>query len=195
MELWFYEIMVIWRIDVKIEILDSDFPRLQSLAEPFVDTPASVITKLLDTYASQVATLRSDDQSDRHGTYAIDALPPLTHAKVMGGHFDGERPLKPNWDSFVRHSLIEVIKKSGSVDELRRLSGANVHDGRFEEHGYKYVPEHRFSFQGVSAEDAVKIVGRCARALGASFEIEFVWRDKPDAHRPGERGTIRYAKP
>lgn len=178
---------------MKIDISDSDFPRLQALAEPFVDTPGSVVSKLLDMFEqTQSGSLPRLSSTPQSGVYALESLPPLTHAKVMGGHFGGTKPAKQNWDSFVRHALVEVLKKSGSVDELRRLSSANVREGRFEEQGYKYVPEHRFSFQGVSAEDAVKIIGRCARAMSAPFEIEFVWRDKPDAHRPGERGKIKY---
>ncbi|MGN6497873.1 MAG: T4SS efffector SepA family protein [Tsuneonella sp.] len=177
---------------MKIDILDSDFPRLQALAQPFVDTPATVVSKLLDAFEGRQVDRTLPENSPRESSYSLEALPPLTHAKVMGGHFNGVKPSKHNWDSFVRHSLIEVLKKAGSVDDLRRLSGANIREGRFEDHGYKYVPEHRLSFQGVSAEDAVKIIGRCGRALNVPFEIEFVWRDKPDAHRPGERGRIKY---
>ena len=178
---------------MKIDILDSDFPRLQALAEPFIDTPATVISKLLDEFEQRQTAKLPAGSSVKAPSYSLQSLPPLTHTKVMGGHFNGAKPAKQTWDSYVRHALIEVLKKAGSVEELRRLSGANVREGRFEEQGYKYIPERRFSFQGVSAEDAVKIIGRCARTLNVPFEIEFVWRDNPDAHRPGERGTIKYA--
>lgn len=177
---------------MKIDILDSDFVRLKALAEPFIDTPGSVISKLLDAYEGVQVAPTVPTQISRENVFSLEDMPPLTHAKIMGGHFAGKKPAKQNWDSFVRHSLVEVLKKCGSVDDLRRLSGANVREGHYDERGYKHVAEYKFSFQGVSAEDAVKIIARCARALSAPFEIEFVWRDNPDAHRPGERATIKY---
>src|SRR5690348_14558358 len=116
---------------MKIDILDSDYPRLQALAEPFVDSPATVVSKLLDLYEQAHPGQTISPKSSREGVYLLNGLPPLTHAKVMGGHFNGAKPQKQNWDSFVRHALIEVLKKSGSVDELRRLSGANIREGHF----------------------------------------------------------------
>lgn len=177
---------------MKIEILDSDFVRLQTIAEPLIDTPASVVTRLLDMFErvkvdhQPPATVKSDEK------YTLETIPPLTHTKIMSGHFNNSKPSKQNWDSFVRQSLIEVLKYSESIEDLRRKSGANVKEGQFEDHGYKYVAENNFSFQGVSAEDAVKIIGRCARALDVSFEIEFIWRENPDAYRPGKRGLIKF---
>jgi hypothetical protein len=177
---------------MKIEIADSDFPRLQAIAQPFVDTPASVITRLLDLYENGIAAKPATERFPDIKRHSLEKLPPLTHTKVMDGHFDGAKPSKFNWDGFVRHALIQALGASGSIDGLRRASGANIKEGKFEDQGYKFVPSHNFSFQGVSAEDAAKIIGRCARSLKVPFKIEFIWRDKPDAFRPGERGFIEF---
>jgi len=177
---------------MKIDIADSDFPRLQAMAQPFVDTPASVITRLLDLYEGGLSAPTSPERFPDTKRHSLENLPPLTHTKVMDGHFDGAKPSKFNWDGFVRHALIQTLGATGSIDGLRRASGANIKGAKFENQGYKFVPSHNFSFQGVSAEDAAKIIGRCARSLKVPFKIEFVWRDKPDAFRPGERGFIEF---
>jgi len=177
---------------MKIDISETDFRRLQTIAEPFVDTPATVITKLLNSYDQKKAAVVAASKSSNIERHALESLPPLTHTKVMDGHFDGAKPSKFNWDGFVRHALIQVLGVTNSVDSLRRASGANIKEGKYESQGYKFVPGYNFSFQGVSAEDAAKIIGRCARSLEVPFKIEFIWRDKLDAFRPGERGYIEF---
>jgi hypothetical protein len=177
---------------MKIDIVDSDYPRLQLLAVPFVDSPASVITKLLDEKLAGQGVASKPIRGVRAGVYSLEALPPLTHAKIMGGHFASRPPEKSNWDGFVRAALTAVLTAVGSVDELRRISGAHVREGKFDKHGFKHVPEHDFSFQGVSATDAIQIIARCARHMKLPFQIEFVWRERPDAFAPGERGVIQF---
>ncbi len=178
----------------QIEIADSDFQRLQSLAEPFVDTPAIVISKLLDAYLMKqpAADSRPSTQSIESSLrYSANSPPPLTHSKVMEAAFGSSNPKKPTWDSLVRLALEKTFSASGkSIQSLRRVSGANLVEGRKANEGYKFHQEIDCSFQGVSAEDAMKIVARCARELGERLYVEFVWRDKPDAHKPGKRAVI-----
>ena len=177
---------------MKIEIADSDFPRLKALAEPFVDTPATVITKLLDQFESIGVPAKGVENQSGPTRYSLESLPPLTHTKIMSGNFNNKRPDKINWDGFVRQALMNVFDKLKSTDGVRRASGAQIRDGKFEDHGFKYIQSVGFSYQGVSAGDAIQIIGRCAREIGQPFEIEFVWRDNADAFQPGKRGIIGY---
>lgn len=178
-----------------IELSDADFQRLQKIAVPLVDTPETVIRKLLDSYertngkAPPPSTLPSASPGPKH--YDARSIPPLTHTKLLAGEFDGVRPQRTTWDGLVRLALVRVWEKSGDVRELKRMAGANVVGGEKHDEGYKFLPSHGFSYQGVSAEDAAKIIVRCARALGCGACFEFEWRDKPEAHRPGQRAAVR----
>ncbi len=62
-----------------IRISDETFSRLQQLAEPLVDTPASVIDKLLDQYESGIKTSKSLEKrelytvSSNHNLFLVPA--------------------------------------------------------------------------------------------------------------------------
>ncbi|RUZ22716.1 hypothetical protein EN949_19195, partial [Mesorhizobium sp. M7A.F.Ca.US.007.01.2.1] len=145
----------------RIEISDADYERLKALAEPFVDTPATVIGRLLDRY--------SGHSDQKKGTEAnplpmmFTEIPPLTHAKFLDGNLDGKSPEKKAWDAFLVVALNAALEKLNDLDELRKVSGANLKNGRKEDEGYKYLAEKKYSYQGVSAEDAMKIVQRLCK--------------------------------
>lgn len=184
-----------------IDISDADFRRLQKIAEPLVDSPADVCRRLLDLWFQQQQTLESPPAvaiaSEIH-IYREADLPALTkkkallHTKLLAGRFGDRKPSKQNWDAMVRLALVTVINEYKTVEELRRLSGANVVSGPKNDEGYKLVEEFGFSYQGVSAPDAVDIILRCARSLKQPVYLEFEWRDKAAAYRPGERAAIRF---
>jgi hypothetical protein len=179
-----------------IEITDHDFARLQKVAIPFIDTPATAFTKVMDAFEGNntivgpaLALVRTECALP---VYHHDNLPPLTHTKLLEARFGDVQPEKSSWDALVRLALVEVRKKVGTIQDLRKMAAANVVEGRKDDEGYKFLPEHGFSYQGVSAEDAVKIVFRCAKGLKVDFSAEFEWRSKEDAYRPGERARLEY---
>ena len=181
-----------------IEIADRDFVRLQRVAVPFIDTPATALTKVLDALESLSAEIgdnRTQPIVSTMATYHHDNLPPLIHAKLLDAEFGGKQPDKMTWDALVRLALVEAKSKTGTVQGVQKISAANLIGGRKEDEGYKYVADHGFSYQGVSAEDAVKIVFRCAKVMGLDFSAEFEWRSKEDAFRPGERARLEFRAP
>lgn len=177
-----------------VEISEDNFKRLQRVAIPIIDNPNSVITRLLDSYEKNNtinnSTLNKKMDFDNYEKFGSDKVPPLLHTKLMSAHFNGLVPERTNWDSLVRLALKQLFDKYKSVEDLRRFSGANVVHGPKSNEGYKFVSSHRFSYQGVSAEDAAKIVVRCAKALKCRVLFEFEWRDKEGAYRPGKRGRV-----
>lgn len=176
-----------------IEIFESDFTRLQRIAVPLVDTPATVFTRLLDFYESiDKETQPTPKSPPATSTFDAKSIPPMVHTKLLSASLGGVEPEKAAWDALVRLALIKVFEANNkNAAELRRLSGANVASGRKETDGYKFVASHGFSYQGVSAEDAIDIIARCAKTLGQCVDMEFEWRNKEGAFKPGERATIR----
>lgn len=179
-----------------IEITDHDFTRLQKVAVPFIDTPATAFTKVMDAFERSMGCANSVDvpvpAASTLPVYHHDNLPPLTHTKLLEARFGGVQPEKAAWDALVRLALVEVRNKVGTIQDLRKMAAANVVEGRKDDEGYKFLPEHGFSYQGVSAEDAVKIVFRCAKGLKVDFAAEFEWRSKEDAYRRGERARLEH---
>jgi hypothetical protein len=177
-----------------IEISDTDFQRLQKIAVPLIDTPKTVLTKLLDSY--EKANGAQVPNGPARAPVAVEQfgpgnIPPLTHTKLMAAQFDNAAPEKTSWDSLVQLALTRVMEKCKDARELQRLSGANLVGGEKHDDGYKHLASHGFSYQGVSAEDAAKIVVRCAKALGRSAFFEFEWRDKEGAFKPGQRAIVK----
>ena len=203
----------------RIEIADTDFKRLQDLAKQHLVNPdditdefrasvnsgimATMITKVLDQYeanntATPVQVGNSPEsvpplisRTDKtHHTFDKTTIPNMRHTKLMKGSFGQSSPKAATWNGMVELVLVAVFGSSGSVEELQRVSGANVVQGKKDDAGYRHVPEHDFSYQGVSATDAVEVIRRCARALTCPAHIEFEWRHKQGTLHPGETATL-----
>ncbi|MCK0167453.1 hypothetical protein MWU52_07835 [Jannaschia sp. S6380] len=174
-----------------IEVQDRDFARLQALAVPLEDTAASVVTRLLDRF--EASTEAADSGAIESVVYGPTDIPPMRHTKLLDGSIENRTPEKMTWDAMIRLAFHAVLERDPSIDNLRKTSGANVVSGRKETEGYKYDQKFDFSYQGVSAEDAVKILVRCVKQLQTIGSIEFEWRQKEDAHKPGQRASLRLA--
>jgi hypothetical protein len=87
---------------------------------------------------------------------------------------------------------IMARKRLGSYDAVRKASHANLRQGRYEENGYKYLPEADLSIQGVDANLACEHSFRLAKAMNISLKVTFEWRDKEDAAHPGQTGIIEW---
>ena len=176
-----------------VSLSNAVYARLQKLAIPFVDTPETVIARLLDQAEKTGLTERIGKNALKvaTSTYSSESLPPLVHTKLLAANFDGEVLEKTTWDGFVRLALLAVLRKVNNVQELKRISAANLVQGKKEDEGYKFVSSHNFSYQGVSAEDAVAIIRRCAKGTNSRASFEFEWRDKEGAHLPGQRATVQ----
>ena len=175
----------------QIDVEERDWVRLQGYAKPFEDTPASVVSRVLDFYERNHEERSRDAWNEAWvADYGPHSLPPLRHAKVLSADVQGQTPDKRTWDAILRHVLLRVCADVGSVERLRTISGANVEEGLKTDDGYKHIAEENFSYQGVSADDAVKIINRSASYLNVPVRVEVEWRHKDGAYRPGERARI-----
>jgi hypothetical protein len=175
-----------------IEIDEGVFKRLQAIAIPFVDTPSLTIKRLLDQAENKDSTSAAicAPVPAFAGVFSEPNLPPLVHVRLLRAEFGTHEPTKVNWDSLVQLALSKVNSNVKTARELHAASGANVVDGAKSDDGYKYIEKEGFSYQGVSAQEAVRIVASCSRFLKIKTRIEFEWRVKAGAFRPGERAII-----
>ena len=193
-----------------VEVSDTDFKRLQNIAEPLVDTTlrtavpelraevskiaiAAAVSRVLDSYEARGGAMPAPSGSpngSRMLTYDATNIPNMRHTKLLNGRFGKENPERTTWDAMVSLALVSAHTSSGGVQNLYRIAGANVVPGKKDTEGYKHVPGQDFSYQGVSATGAVEIIRRCAKALHCGAYIEFEWRNKKDALHPGERAVL-----
>lgn len=177
-----------------IEITEPDFKRMQLLAEPLVDTPASLFTKMLDVFEKHGKNLVSSLASSNRETkvYSFDAPPPLVHVKVISGLIGTSTPRKANWDSMVALCLELVLEQNVSPERAGTLIDLNIKRGRKVDEGYKYLEDSNVSYQGVSAKHAALIIGKTARFLRSGAHVDFIWREREDAFAPGKVGALSY---
>lgn len=177
-----------------ILITEKTFHRLEKMITSFNDSPETVITRLLDQYDKSNKKLSEFDIPEvtnrKIQSYTSEIIPKLRFAKLLDASFDDTKPEKNNWNEIVKLALIKVLETCNSVNELKRISGANVVAGSKGDTGYKFIQTHNFSYQGVNSINAAEIVQRCASYLECNACLEFEWRFKEGAFNPGERALL-----
>lgn len=177
-----------------VELTESTFKRLQALAKPLIDTPSTVVDRLIDHYEDvrEGVDTPAANGKDQVAKFTFDPaeVPSLTHTKLRKASF-GERELaRPNWNELVRSAIEAGLDRLKSLDELLQLTDARIVKGTKTDEGFSPLPSRGISVQGVDAHDAWRIAYGLARKLSLPVEVIFEWRDKEGAAHPGEIGTI-----
>ncbi len=188
-----------------IQISDDNFTKLQELAVPLVDTPDSVISRLLKSYTQFTANhsdlpVRTPKPSR---PIAVDGgvsilkftesnLPDLTHTTFVSGNADGRVATDWNHLMLVAHG-ISFERLNGDVNALKILSSANIKSGEHFDHGFKSIKGYPFSVQGVETNKACAIILRLARHFKFPVVVEFRWQQKERAAYPGQSGRLTFA--
>jgi hypothetical protein len=201
-----------------IEVPDALFSRLQKLAIPLVDTPTTVIERVVNHYEScketEVAILERayghveswgqgkrgaapEQQGDprfKSQTFEPKSPPDLRHTRIISAGFAGRGA--DGWNRLVHVAHVEAMRRLGSVDALRRMSKSNMIVGRpmseDEKKGYRYIAEINVSIQNVDAGHAWSNSLRLAEALNVELEVDFEWMPKNEAAYPGQMGRLSY---
>jgi hypothetical protein len=174
-----------------VSLTPKTFERLQRLAKPFVDTPETVIARLLDLHEGQQGQALAGAEPPR-GTRRFDPLdaPDLTHTKLVAAEIDG-KPAR-NWNALVdiAHRLAAQALKS--YDALRDATQSHIVRGKKTDSGFHYLPDIDASIQGIDADLAWRNTLHLARRLKVPVRVEFEWRDKPGAAYPGKHGVLEW---
>jgi len=177
-----------------LTISDDTFAKLQKLARPFVDTPESVIAGLADeALECRVAETTVQATSDSSLSIDPDRHESLTHARLLSAAVDGRALHRPKWNGLLHHLHLLAEQKFGSFEAVRRASGANIRDGRYESDGFQFLPQANLSIQGVDSNLAWDHSLGLARHLQIPVEVRFEWREKQGAAHPGKIGSIKWS--
>lgn len=180
----------------QIEISNQTFERLQAIAKPFIDTPGSVIDRLLDRYdvlsKSSEFTIKEEVLPTRPMVFDPGQPPDLTHTKLTRAAFGVNDLQRVNWAELVRVAHETAYASVQDFAHLRQLSSAHLVKGKKEDEGFTPMRGMDFSIQGVDTNGAWKIAYGLARKLGVSIEAHFEWREKEGSMHPGQAGTLKW---
>lgn len=185
---------------ITIEIPEHLYNRIQKQAVPFVDlTPAAVIERWADFFdTSSESGIPVPLQVPEPAPLVLEGKrynpmnpPELFHTRVIG-HIGG-RDFK-KWNDLVRLAHLAALEASGSLEELRQISRANLragdHSGR---NGFHFVPEMNASIQGLDAGKAWECAFHLAKHTKVPVVAKFTWRENPKAAFPGETGILEWS--
>jgi hypothetical protein len=178
-----------------IRISDTTFQRLQKYAAPFVDTPETVIRRLLESYEAgghQNESAATHTSIDVDGPFDPDNHPDLHHTRVISAEFDGRAA--GGWNDLTRVAHERAMETFGSFEGLCPATLSNILNGHHARDGYHYVAKPDISIQYTDANMAWRNSLHLARALGCPLEVQFEWRNKAGAAFPGKTGVLSWNK-
>ncbi len=150
-----------------------------------------VINRALDALERESARADPEKVMPTVG-HQIDpqALPDLTHTKVLIATVAGQSVGKPKWKKLLRTMLAHAIKRGSDIDRLKEVSHAMV-QGRKEDDGYLYCEEMGISLRPLNANASCRTLVAVAKSLGTGLEVAFMWGSEEGVARPGEIGWFR----
>lgn len=179
-----------------INLSDATFAKIKLHAEPLVDDADSVIARVCDFYTAHKggAVNGNGHAAVKQNiiTLAVGSRE-LTHTRLLSATVDGAELHRPDWNSLTRDMHVMAKKRLGTFEAVRKATSANLRQGRFEENGYRFLPETDFSIQGCDANNSCESAFRLAKAMNISLRVTFEWREKEDAAHPGQTGVIEWS--
>ena len=119
-------------------------------------------------------------------------LPDMMFTKVLDATVGEEMVTRPNWNRLLLRMVKLANESAKNFDGLSRLFPTiQMVRGRKVDQGYRYLSDIKVSVQGQPANSACPAIVTTARKLGIALDIGFMWRDKEDAERPGDRARIQ----
>lgn len=182
---------------MKIEISNELFKRLQNIAEPFIDTPESIINRALDALENRSKShVTKPPSKPISATTFLDTytdlkqLPSLKHTKILDARI-GEQIITGTWAESFSSTLKIAAKILNSPSEVIPLSRANIQTGRGDkEKGFEYIPEIGLSFQRCDADVTFRHIYDLVRELDLYLKIKICWSNNPKAAFPDRSANI-----
>ena len=185
----------------QIALSDAYDAKLKTLVTDFGQTREDLVERLIDEEVARQAGAANGDaptsaaaanEADVAMTLKPAAPGSLAHTKPLTVTIDGIDLHKPKWNGLRERAHVLALKKLGSLAELKKVSDANLRSGKYEQDGYKYLPEAGFSIQGVDANASWADTFKLVKELKMPVRVEFLWREKEGAAHPGKIGVIEW---
>jgi hypothetical protein len=176
-----------------VDLAEATFQRLQAVAKPFVDTPETVIIRLLDAHESALKERSSSVQTDDGVQLFNPHTPPdLTFTKVVKAEFCGRTLDRgdTNWNGLLDVAVRKAKAVSRSSSDLKRLIAVNFVEGAKTVEGFRFLSDVGISVQGQDSNGAWRAIHHVAQQLRCEVRVTFVWRDKESAAFPGATGQF-----
>jgi hypothetical protein len=174
-----------------IRVPEDVYRRLQKFAQPFEDTPASVIERVLTYYeahhisASSVSPTSSNlSVGLRSGAATPPLAPDLTHTFVVHAHVG---PVEvSNWNQLKNETFAQALPKIG-FHGLQKVVGNRVTEGSKRAKGWVYRADVGISAQDTDANVSLRLAKEVAAAAQLEIGGEFEWKKVRGALKPGTR--------
>ena len=200
----------------KLKISDETWTRLSGWAEPMVDTPDTVIQRLLDeAEAGRAARLGAGNEEGEgaearhtmvfecgeHGRHVVPDVRATRFIRLVMT-LDAVKGVS-SWNAAMRQLAGQMIWQwsrglQPDVEDpvaFGRAVGICVVQGDRSDTGFEPVWDARWSVQGLGAQRAAEATVRIADLLGFRIAIDFEWRDRVEALHPMARGRITVTPP
>ena len=176
---------------IRIELSPKVYNQLKQLAEPFEDTPESVISKLIEHYHQQPQNLINKiNSNDKIKVFKPLSPPDMKHTKILSVTIDNETRQAISWKELVVFVHEIALKLGIGKEKLQEISPSNIEDGIYESSGFHYIKSLDMSIQNVDAQKSWLNAYRLAKNLNKSIKILFQWSDKDNIKYRGKQGTF-----
>lgn len=171
-----------------VNISSELFARIQSFAEPLVDTLETVMSKALDALAAQSG---NTSNAAKVRVYNPASAPNLTFTTVHSVIVDGHRltPAETYWNNLLR-AVLKKARRHFSAEQISKQLICNHVLGQKEGGGYTYLEDVGISVQAAEANKTWKAIYILAEAIHLAVEVEFSWQDNPKAAHAGQSGKF-----
>lgn len=174
---------------MQITVENEVFERLKGLAEPFVDTPETVIVRLLDAYTASYEVAADEG----YKTFDPHAPPNLGFTTVISATINGK--MLKRADTYWNNILVIMVKhlaaKGLKPEDIAACISSNTKIGEVKNNGYKFIPEAGISLQGLDANTAWRTIATLAAVDGQSVDVKFRWQHKEGLEHAGVIGAFR----
>lgn len=172
-----------------VELTPTTFARLQKQAEPFIDTPDTIVNRALDALEKSQSPASA---ADAVAHYDPASPPNLTHTRPKSIELEHKKfPAELTyWNNLLTHLVRRAADMGKTPDEIKKLVAVNAVVGEKIVNGYKFISEAGISVQGQDADGAWKAIYSLANGLNLPLQVEFYWYDKPEAAQPGGSGRF-----
>jgi hypothetical protein len=166
-----------------IQISSELFKRIQSFAEPLIDTLETVMDRALDALALQGGQSKQVGPRVYNGAVAPNLSFTTVRSVIVG---DKKLPAADTyWNNLLRE-LLRQASKTLTTEKLSQTLPCNHVTGQKDENGYNFIPEAGLSVQAAEANKAWKAAYAIAAASKIPVEVEFDWQDNPKAANPNQ---------